>query len=312
MSNMLTVIIPIFNTEKYIDRCVNSVLNQTEKKIQIILINDASTDNTSALLEKYIKLSNVLVINNKENIGQGLCRNIGLSLVKTKYFCFLDSDDWVDTNAYRKSIAELEQNDDCDIAVFGIKTEYNNSSQSTVRYQYEKNVIDNTFALSILSREYAQDEYISALLGNKIFRSKKFLNKLMFQKGIYEDTIFTYKAFVLAHKVILLNDVYLHYYQRNDSIMHIFTKNYIDDLINNFLSLKSYLINSNRYSPIQYFAFFEKCSISMLNGLFSSVQAVDMQKFYVKYFICQLFEKGLINDIVDYMDINRFKKIFYL
>ena len=312
MNNILTIIIPVYNTEQYIDRCINSILNQTEKRIEIIIINDDSTDSSEKRIQKYATNSNVKIVNNKKNIGQGNCRNIGLSMVNTKYFCFLDSDDWVDSNAYKESIINLEKNQNCDIALFGIKTEYENSNQSIMRYDYNDNIIDNNFALSILSREYAQDIYISVLLGNKVFRSSKFLGLLSFDNVNYEDIMFTYKAMVLSKKLILQSNIYLHYYQRQNSIMHSFSKNYIDDLFFVFQDLRKYLKSIDKYNVKQYYSFFEKCCTSMFDSMFFSTQKLEEQKKYIKYFISKLNEYEMLYDIIDYLDINRFKKMLFL
>ena len=123
---LLTVIIPVYNTEKYIKRCIDSILNQSFKYIKIIIINDNSTDRSSSIIHKFSSYEQVKIIENSYNIGQGESRNIGLNLVDTDYFCFLDSDDWVDTQAYETAVKALEENPICDIAIFGIKTEYEN------------------------------------------------------------------------------------------------------------------------------------------------------------------------------------------
>lgn len=89
---LLTVIIPVYNTEKYIKRCIDSILNQSFKYIKIIIINDNSTDRSSSIIHKFSSYEQVKIIENSYNIGQGESRNIGLNLVDTDYFCFLDSD----------------------------------------------------------------------------------------------------------------------------------------------------------------------------------------------------------------------------
>jgi len=168
--NLLTIIVPVYNTEKYVERCINSILNQSLKEIQVIMIDDASSDSSYEIICRFKRFSNVKIIHNSENIGQGATRNLGLKHVNTKYFCFLDSDDWVDTNTYEYAVSSLEKKNDCTIAIFGIKTEYDNACQSKIRYAYHNNTISNDFAISLLTREYAQDAPISALLGNKVFK----------------------------------------------------------------------------------------------------------------------------------------------
>ena len=168
---LLTVIIPVYNTEKYIKRCIKSVLNQSLKYIKIIIINDASTDLSSLIIHDFESYEHIKIIENPYNLGQGESRNIGLNLVDTDYFCFLDSDDWVDTLSYETAVRALEENRNSDMAIFGIKTEYENSRCSALRYDYSSNIIDGDFAITLLSREISQDTPISALIGNKVFRN---------------------------------------------------------------------------------------------------------------------------------------------
>ena len=92
----ISVIIPVYNGEKYIQRCVDSVLNQTYSDIEIIVINDGSTDNTENILKSY---SNIVLIN-KENEGVSKARNTGLSLAKGDYVYFCDADDYLEKNAF--------------------------------------------------------------------------------------------------------------------------------------------------------------------------------------------------------------------
>lgn len=309
---LLTVIVPVYNTAKYVERCINSILNQSLKEIQVIIIDDASSDSSYEMICRFKQFDNVRIIRNSENIGQGATRNLGLEYVDTKYFCFLDSDDWVDTNTYEQAVSTLEKKNDCTIAVFGIKTEYDNACLSEIRYSYHNNTISSDFAISLLTRECAQDAPISALLGNKVFRSDHHLGS-KFTDRFFEDAIYMYKTFLCAENVLLLSNGNLHYYQRPDSIMHTFSKRYIDDLCDEFIDLRSYLLHKG--TPInlnQYYSYFEKCCNSMLRILFSTTQDVSTQKQNLAHFFNRIFQSFSVNELVDYIDISRIKKIFLL
>ena len=308
---LLTVIIPVYNTEKYIKRCIDSVLNQSLKYIKIIIINDASTDLSSSIIHNFASYEQVEIIENSRNIGQGESRNIGLDLVDTDYFCFLDSDDWVDTQSYETAVMALEENPNCDMAIFGIKTEYENSSCSTLRYDYSSNIIDGDFAINLLSRETSQDTPISALIGNKVFRNSTFDKTIRFPNLTYEDTVFSYKALSKCNKVILVPMTYLHYYQRESSIMHSFSYKYIDDLIDNFVDLKDYLCKASFFNFKQYYSYFDKCCSSMLNAMLISTQNATEQKQYINHLCSQLISKMSIKDLINYIDINRIRKLLY-
>ena len=309
--NILTVIIPVYNTEKYIKRCIESVLNQSLKGIKIIVINDASTDHSSSILHNYKTCKQINIIDNPCNLGQGESRNIGLNLVDTDYFCFLDSDDWVDTHSYEITVKALEENKDCDMAIFGIKTEYDNSCCSVIRYDYSSNMIDGDFAITLLSREISQDTPISVLIGNKVFRNSSFDKTINFSNLIYEDTAFSYKVLSNCNKIMLVPNTYLHYYQRESSIMHSFSCKHIDGLIENFIDLKKYLCKFSSFNFNQYYSYFDKCCSSMINAMLISTQNVTEQKHYINYLCTQIINKMSVKELIDYIDINRIRRLLY-
>lgn len=100
---LVTIIIPVYNTEKYLKKCLNSVVNQTYKNLEIIVINDASSDNSLAILENYAKkYKNIKLVNNPVNLGVSISRNIGLDCANGDYIYFLDSDDFIRNDAIEK------------------------------------------------------------------------------------------------------------------------------------------------------------------------------------------------------------------
>lgn len=308
----LTVIIPVFNCEKYLSRCLESLLNQSLKDIQIIIVNDASTDNTSQVIKRIKKQNKqILVITSENNKGTGLSRNIGLNYANSEYITFLDADDWVDTNAYNKMIYSLDTTN-ADIAICGIKTEYVSPYCSTSRYTYiNNNIIDGKFALHLLSRTISQDIFISPMPGNKIIRTKfiKDNNLLFPQRSFCEDDEFFFKAFYYSNKVTLIPDVYQHYFQREDSTMHIFSKRHIDDFIACFKEIKKFskeLDDTNITKD--YYSYFKKTLSSLLSSLFSSEQNITCQRYYLKYLYEQIDANFSISEYIEYIDIMEIKK----
>jgi glycosyltransferase involved in cell wall biosynthesis len=315
-NNFLTVIIPAYNTGNFLERCINSVINQSLKDLEVIIIDDNSTDNTFEIIQKYVKnFSNISFYHNSSNLGPGGSRNIGLKYVKTKYVCFLDSDDWIDTNAYKEAVNILEENYECDMTICGIKTEFDSPYCSSERYQYKSsNIITNQFALSLLCHTENQDISISSLLGNKVFRTKLIREKIAFEQLYFEDELFSFLCILNSKKIAILPDIYLHYYQRQFSIMHSFSKKYIDDTLQIFLILKNYLEGKNIFYEYQsyFYAFFMRCYISLMNTLFSLEQNVDVQRKYLLYF-ANSFEKNFNSmDVMNSMDIHLLKRIFLI
>ena len=106
---MLSVIIPVYKVEAYLEKCVNSVRNQTYKNIEIILVDDGSPDNCPEICDRFAKEDDRITVIHKQNGGQGSARNMGLDIAKGSYIAFIDSDDYVDENMYEIMIEALER-----------------------------------------------------------------------------------------------------------------------------------------------------------------------------------------------------------
>ena len=111
MKPKISVIVPIYNVEEYLEKCLDSLVNQTLKDIEIILINDGSPDNSEAIVKKYLKkYKEKIIYHKKENEGQGIARNYGIKLAKGEFISFVDSDDYIDLTMleklYNKAIKE--------------------------------------------------------------------------------------------------------------------------------------------------------------------------------------------------------------
>ncbi|MEJ5054247.1 glycosyltransferase [Sphingobacterium sp. MYb382] len=119
---LVSIIVPIYNVEKYLDRCLSSLVGQTLKEIEIILVNDGSPDNCYDLCEGYKKKDSRIKVIHKENAGLGLARNSGISLAKGEYIAFVDSDDYVDLNMY-KTLHEFSRKNNSDVVFCGFSRE---------------------------------------------------------------------------------------------------------------------------------------------------------------------------------------------
>ena len=133
----VSIIIPCYNVEKFIKDCLESVINQTFKNIEIICINDGSTDSTPEILKKYSNIDNRIIVVNQKNKGLSGARNSGINVSCGKYLMFLDSDDWIDTDYIEKMYNAIKKND-CEIAVSTIIRKREHSQKLRVHYTEEK------------------------------------------------------------------------------------------------------------------------------------------------------------------------------
>lgn len=296
--NTVSVIVPVHNGEKYIERCIESILNQSYKNIEVLVINDNSTDNTKEIVAKYLELPNVKLIINVETLGPARTRNLGLREANSPYILFLDCDDWIDLNCIEKAINILDSDSTIDIAIWEIKTAYY-SNQFSVRYQYQyNNILSNKMALNLLSHTFENEYFISPLLGCKIFR-KQLLDtyKLEFPDTIYEDDMFTFLSFLYSKNIALVTGSFLYYYQHNESLTHHFTEKNIIDFFDTFHKLYPYV---NASTKEYYYNFLYKSLSAMINCMTNNITDYDMLSNY-KAMIFKAFYKNInINEYYTY------------
>lgn len=316
----ISIIVPAYNSEKTISRCIESLINQSLKELEIILVDDNSTDSTYTIMKKYQQQypSRIVLLSvnkPKDTYGPGEARNEGLKEAKGTYIGFVDSDDWGDSSLFRTAY-ENAMKEDADIAIFGVKDELSNNLCSEIRYQYEQNTINHIYALNMLCRLNNNDRYISPMVCQKIYR-KDFLkrNHIFFEpNSYYEDDQFSFYCFLHDCKIVLVPEVYYHYYQNTGSITHTFSKEHIDTLIMAFINMRNYLQNNLLYDTYSdyYFSYMDKCLASTLNILFSSEPAIQIQKKYLIYLFKQLSEHFSIEESITYLDTKRIQRFFHI
>lgn len=212
---MLSIIIPIYNVEKYLTKCIESVINQTYKNLEIILVNDGSTDNSKDIINKYSLIDSRIKIINKKNGGLSDARNVGIEIAKGDYIAFLDSDDWIELNMYEKLYSYIKQ-ENADIVQCSYQEVYNEE----VNNQKIKEEIKLISGKDSLYNLYGENHGKTVVVWNKIYKRELF-NDIRFPKGKYhEDELTTYKLLYKANKIVDLNLPLVYYRQRDGSIMN--------------------------------------------------------------------------------------------
>lgn len=312
----LSIIVPVYNAESTLDRCLSFLLNQSYTNLEIICVDDCSVDASKNIILNYQTRypSKIIYVKTEERLGPGGARNSGIASSHGQYIGFVDSDDWPDSVLFAVVMQHLIQTE-ADIAVFGVKDEFETPVNSKIRYKYFSfNTIENGFALRLLARVNNNDAFISPMVCQKIYK-RSFLeqNNIMFHANSYfEDDLFTFQCFLYRCKTILVPDVYYHYYQRSDSITHSFSKKHIDDLATLISDLKSCLLRADLWASNSqvYYSFCNKCIRSAINMLFSSEPKVAAQKQYLAYLFMRLQPFYSASDWIKYVDIETIKRIF--
>lgn len=211
----ISLIIPVFNTEKYLEQCLDSAINQTLPDIEIICINDGSSDNSLEILKRYAQKDSRIKYLSQKNSGQSSARNKGLNIAQGEYIAFLDSDDWMQLDMLEKLYHNAKEQDCdismCSITVFneisGLKTEHDCYLSLDIIPKKFDNKIFNWFDLKDFIFK------ICVVPWNKIYKNR-FLkeNNITFcENFVFEDNLFCVETFIKAQKMNLTRDCLVNY-----------------------------------------------------------------------------------------------------
>lgn len=220
MKALITVIVPVYNVEKYLERCLYSLENQTLNELVVYVINDGSTDQSLDIVKKFVNRNpSRFKLFNKINGGLSDARNYGLKFVETEYLGFIDGDDYVENDFYEKLLTKAIA-DQSDIVLSDIVYEW---EQSNKQHRLSGLKQDKLGSYLFMSPLFAW---------NKLYRTSLFKeNHFEYSQGLwYEDIPVSFPLFALANKVSYEPDTYVHYLQRSGSIMATFTHKKLWDI----------------------------------------------------------------------------------
>lgn len=239
MSNIqLSIIVPVYNVEKYLRKCLDSLLDQGLTNYEVIVVNDGSTDNCESIIKEYVdKYPNLFSTYKKENGGLSSARNYGVPYAKGEYICFLDSDDYVEKQHYKK-MYDLAKKDNADLVVSDFEYDWeNNPNKILHKNGLEKVNADNKKCI-----------FLSPLFSwNKLYRRELF-SKLgcKYPEGLwYEDIPVTLGFTVNTNKISCLSEVGFHYLQRQTSIMGTRNSSKLGDIFKVFDIVYEYFVKNN-------------------------------------------------------------------
>lgn len=232
MHNKISIIVPVYNVEKYLDRCINSLLNQTYENIEVLLIDDCSTDNSARICKDYQdKYSDTCkYLCNKSNSGAGVSRNTGLSNATGDWIVFLDSDDWLHEK-YVELLLEDALKNNSDIVMCGYYYAWDDGRQK------------NMTSFNGITNDSSQKEKISLIPQPSVTR-RLYRFDFVKQAGILfptirrlEDAVFAIPLLTMTKKISIINTPLYFYYQRNDSSSNSNSKNMDFTFLHNAIAL---------------------------------------------------------------------------
>jgi len=280
MTEKITVIVPVYNVENYLNKCLDSLINQTYKNLEIIVINDGSTDNSGKICQEYAQKDNRIIYIEKENGGQSEARNMGLDRMTGSYVTFVDSDDWVELDYVEVLYNKLIEYQ-ADIAVGNY---YLYNEQEGIFYfhifgnSYYEKVYDNVSIFENFYESEHMKNFALICVGGKLYKSDLF-RELRFEVGkLGEDGYLNQKIYLLAEKTIYLNAGLYAYRQREGSSSRSWTEKWMHALVDE-MSERITLLASLGYPLDKHLAVYRKMLDSALsNGQASTLSDTNTYK----------------------------------
>jgi len=308
----ISIIIPVYNCDKYLDTCIQSILMQSFSNFEVICIDDNSTDNSLFILERYAKKDErIKILINDENKGSGYSRNKALDIANGKYIFFLDSDDWIEDETLEFLYNRCEK-DDLDVIMFKNIVFYENKLDFGYERYYDMNYMDKYDGVIFNHWDLTSNEVFNLPVGpcNKLYK-KSFLDKYHIrfpnENLIQQDNPFFFKVITLAENVGVSTKYFYNRRRRSKSVMgslgdeRLFSRIYIAEL------LVAYFLNDkklyNRYKK----DLFNRVSKHLTNEAYEFIKEDFKQEMYdsIHNLYIKFFEEyGLKEDIIDCVDEN--------
>jgi len=238
MKDLISVVIPVYNVEKYLDKCLNSVTKQTYKNLEIIIVDDETKDNSNEIIENYRKKDKRIKVIHQKNGGLSCARNSGIKKASGEYITFLDSDDYLEFDMYEHLLNCLKNNN-ADIAICNFIEELEDEPKKVEKEdKYELLMFSKMDAL----HQLILDKKITNHAWNKLYKLELF-NNVEYPNGRnMEDIATTYKLFEKCDKIVYSSKIGYHYIQRSSSIMGNLSKKRILETEKSYSERNEYLI----------------------------------------------------------------------
>ncbi len=214
MKELISVIVPIYNVEKYLRKCVDSLINQTYKNLEIILVDDGSPDNCPKICDEYAKQDSRIKVMHKENGGLSDARNAGMKVARGEYISFIDSDDWIKSEMIEDMYNRMIE-DNSDLVSSGVLWVDEDGVEIRNATVSENCVLNTEQAI----KELINDGKLKQHVWNKLYKTDLIKN-ILFDKGKYhEDVFWSYKVIGESKRISIEKNSYYFYVQRSESIM---------------------------------------------------------------------------------------------
>lgn len=273
MEKLISIIVPVYNVEKYLERCVNSIINQTYKNIEIILVDDGSKDNSGKMCDELKQKDDRIKVIHKENGGLSDARNAGLKIATGEYIGFVDSDDYIKEDMF-ETMYNLSKNHNAEISIVSFYELYKEKVIG-VRDSKKLEELDKIGAI----KELLIDTKIQSYAWNKLFKKELFDGIEFPTNKNFEDIATTLLLFERANKIVLLEDPKYYYIRRDDSIVgtrnYKTYKDYLEVIYNKYFYLDGKYEQLDLYNAYNYV-------INMI-WVYTIIVAFDLDELYPEF-----------------------------
>lgn len=307
MKPKISVIVPVFNVERFLAKCLDSLVAQTLKEIEIVIVNDGSSDSSGAIIDSYARQHSNIVVVNKVNGGLASARNEGVKAATAAYVAFVDSDDWIapEMMADMLAVAEKETADIvcCNLVHVMEDTGEHVLINKNVSY---REVAGHDAAAMML------DDVVTNCVCDKIYKRTLFEGPsvITFPEGLYyEDVPTNLQLFLSAGKAVFMPDNYYFYLQRDASITKVFSDKGVTDYVEILLLMQRKINSGEQYGYLQLpFEHFKTsaCFNVIAKTLKSKMSASEKQWFFALLFR-SLADKGLLRGNTVFLSDSRLK-----
>lgn len=301
MEPLISVIIPVFQVEKYLEKSIASVVAQTYHNLEIILVDDGSTDHCPAICDEWKERDSRIIVIHKPNGGLSQARNAGLKIATGEFIGFVDSDDWIEADMYETLLSALLETG-ADIAVCNYQIE---PEKRRFIFKKRKTLKRKLYSSNeILSKIFRAESYIHNYVWNKLFRRNVLVN--FPDVKIYEDFFWTPRVIGNSEVVVCINNILYHYLIRNDSLCHDACK--IEKRVHDGLVM---IEQRNEYIHIYYPSVEKLAILSYLNFCYSNYLMISMNFRHlnmcndVKHELYQRFCQYKLNDYIEIKCLGR-------
>lgn len=303
----ISVIVPAYNTRKYLERCMDSLMAQTITNMEIIVIDDCSNEDIQSVVAPYIGRSDKIVYFErlKQHQGPGGARNRGIELASGTYISFCDSDDWVDITYFEDCVSLMDK---CgaSIGTCSLVRAYDYIQKVPLyKCKYDRELtLTGEFALKILTKQMDIGILITPSTVNKIYR-RDYLDKIhlrFVENKMFEDLLFSFISVMHAEKLVCIPNVTYHHYKRPNSIVQSFDQKHIDDFVEIFTLLRQYLKSAGRYEEYRfhYYKFLEQFYNLIVREIFEFVPNEENRKEQLAYSFLKIKTVIDFNEYMEY------------